>query len=469
MNRKNKIIFIIILILGIFLRVYKLYNVPMGIHVDEAGMFVDANTLARFNTDRHGVEYPIYLENFGEGQSIMYAYIVMLLIKIFGSSIYLIRIPSVFFGIMLMIFSYLIAKELNHEKDGLILMLLVAICPYFIQSSRIGLDCNLLLPFLTISLYIYIKAIKAKKNYLFLLAGLSFGFCFYTYALSYIVIPLFIIISTIYLLKQKEIDVKKIILMYIPIIILGLPLVLFILVNYGVLNEFKILNFSICRIPIFRAQELGISNILDNLFGIIVLLSYDFLDYNSLKHFGTIYYICIPLFIYGLIKFNKKNGIEQIIKIMLISCYIATLLIQNININKANYIYFSIIYVVFLGIENLPAKIKRIFIFLIIINMMFFSTFYFKNIKLDKFYFDDELYTISKENYKRIIGENLIIISDNNNPEIYIQMGMIDKVDNVNELTVSDKDSNMCITINKDECKKRKKHEYNRYTLYYND
>ena len=154
---------------------------------------------------------------------------------------------------------------------------------------------------------------------------------------------------------------------------------------------------------------------------------------------------------------------------MLISCYITTLLIQNININKANYIYFSIIYVVFLGIENLPAKIKRIFIFLIIINMMFFSTFYFKNIKLDKFYFDDELYTISKENYKRIIGEDLIIISDNNNPEIYIQMGIIDKVDNVNELTVSDKDSNMCITINKDECKKRKKHEYNRYTLYYND
>jgi len=469
MNRKNKIIFIIIVLLGIFLRVYKLYDIPKGIHVDEAGMFVDANTLAFFNTDRHGISYPIYLENFGEGQSIMYAYIVMVLIKIFGSNILLIRIPSVFFGILLIIFSYLIAKELNHEKEGLILMFLVAACPYFVQASRIGLDCNLLLPFLVISLYIYIKAIKTKKTYLFLITGISFGLCFYTYALSYIVIPLFTIISIVYLIKKKMICIKQALIMFISMFLLAIPLIMFILVNYGIINEFKILFFSINKISVFRAKELGIGNAIENILGIVELLSYDFLDYNSLKYFGPIYYINIPMFIYGLIVLNKKKPLEKIIGIMFFVGYIATLLIQNININKANYIYFSVIYIVFLGILNISKKNRQKFMILLIINLIFFTVYYFKNVKLDKYYFDDELYLISKENYKKIIKNNVEIKSENNNPKIYIEMGLVDKIKSIDELNMHQNKNSICITIKEKTCENKEKYEYKRYNFYYDN
>lgn len=188
MQKKEKITFSVILLLGIIVRIYKLYEIPNGIHIDEAGMFVDAGMLEKFGVDRNNHSFPIYLQNFGGGQSVMYAYITAILIKIFTCSYFLIRIPSLIFGILVIILSYFITKELTDKKQALFVMAMASFCPYFIQSSRIGLDCNLLLGMSLISVYTYIKALKNKKNYLFIITGILFGLFFYTYAISYIYI-----------------------------------------------------------------------------------------------------------------------------------------------------------------------------------------------------------------------------------------------------------------------------------------
>ena len=437
-NKKQKIIFMIVLTIGIIVRIYKLYDIPNGFHVDEAGMFVDACMISKFGVDRHGVKFPIYLENFGGGQSIMYAYLTALLIKIIGCSYSLVRVISVIFGILVIIFSYLISKEFLDKKESLLIMTMVSLCPYFIQASRIGLDCNLLLGMSLISIYLFIKAIQKEKQQLFILSGIFFGLCFYTYAIAYIYIPIMLFLCIIYLIINKKIKIKNLLFFIIPIVLLATPLVLFIMVNYGIINEMKILGITISKIPLFRSGEIKISNFFTNIFKTTDLLSYDMNEYNALPLFGTIYYTLIPFYTIGTITYTKKFltelknkifNLENIIYISLLSNYIIFMIIEYPNINKLNSIYFSMIYITLYGIKFIKKqKFKRIIKGLLIMNFICFSIYYFKfNNKSENRYFDDEIYKIVNNNYELINNKEIVIESKNSEKKIYEQLGRIKK------------------------------------------
>lgn len=190
-NKYYKYIISTILIILIFTSTYKLGKVPYGLHVDEAGMAYDALSLANFKVDRFLNKYPVYLINFGGGQSAMYAYLSMILIKIFGYSNIIIRIPSVITRILLSISAFYIIKDEKNKIKNIIFLLLLTISPYFIMQSRWGLDCNLLVGFLTISIFILYKALKKDNIYMLFLSGMFFGLSLYTYALSYLIIYIY--------------------------------------------------------------------------------------------------------------------------------------------------------------------------------------------------------------------------------------------------------------------------------------
>ena len=107
-EEKYKIIMIIILIVGIFTRFIAIDKVPIGIQVDEAGMAYDAYCIANYGTDRFDNPYPIYMINYGGGQSSLYTYLAAILIKIFGFSLFIIRMPAFIFSIIYIIIAYLI-------------------------------------------------------------------------------------------------------------------------------------------------------------------------------------------------------------------------------------------------------------------------------------------------------------------------------------------------------------------------
>ena len=87
---------------------------------------------------------------------------------------------------------------------------------------------------------------KARKNYQYIIAGILVGLTLYTYALSYIIIPMFLLIWIIYMLYMKKIKIKQIILLGIPIFLLALPLMYMLLLNN---NIFSKTTFGIFTIP----------------------------------------------------------------------------------------------------------------------------------------------------------------------------------------------------------------------------
>ena len=89
--RKSDIIvwgmFCAVACIALFLHLFCISDIPGGINVDEMGMGYDAWCLAHFGVDRYLKEYPIYLMNFGGGQSALYAYLCATLFRLFGLSV----------------------------------------------------------------------------------------------------------------------------------------------------------------------------------------------------------------------------------------------------------------------------------------------------------------------------------------------------------------------------------------------
>ena len=74
-----KVIYLVMALLASLMHFYKLGSIPYGLHIDEAGMAYDAFCLANYSVDRYLNHLPVYLVNFGNGQSALYAYITAIL------------------------------------------------------------------------------------------------------------------------------------------------------------------------------------------------------------------------------------------------------------------------------------------------------------------------------------------------------------------------------------------------------
>ena len=100
---------------GVLTRIIGLGDIPIGINVDEAGIMQDAYCIANYGTDRFGNNNPLYMINFGGGQSALYTYIAAFLINIFGYNLTVIRIPALIFSIIYLIFAFLITKYFKNK------------------------------------------------------------------------------------------------------------------------------------------------------------------------------------------------------------------------------------------------------------------------------------------------------------------------------------------------------------------
>ena len=369
-NTKEKIYFIIlvlILLVGIITRVFKFGEIPIGINVDEAGIMYDAYCIANYGTDRFNNSFPVYMINFGGGQSALYTYIAAIFIKIFGFSLTVVRIPALFFSILYMIFAFLLVKDLKNKKLAILLEFLIVIVPWHFMQSRWAMDCNLMSAMMLISIY---ALVKSKNKIMYFLAGLLFGITLYTYALSYIILPIALILLLGYMLYIKKIKLMDIIILFIPLILLAIPLILNLLVNWGVINEIKTPYISILKMWLFRTGEINLNNIFHNIIKMFqVMFAFDINDYSTFPIFGTLYYISIPFAILGFIKSIKeviKNikeksfSLDIIMIVNFISVFICGILVEP-GIERINAIYISLIYYIALGILYVSENRKYIF------------------------------------------------------------------------------------------------------------
>lgn len=301
----NRFLAVVLLLLFIPIHLYALGELPFGMYVDEVGMAYDAWCLANYGVDRYLKPFPVYLTNYGGGQSAMYAWLAAGLIALTGStSTALLRLPGAAFGLMTMTFGALVVHEImgkKHPKAWFVFGLFYLICPYFTMAARFGLDCNLMLGMSTAFLYAVLRAAKLGRMRDYALAGLSGALTLYTYAVSYIPVALFLLFSLVWLVRMRRFRWRNIAAAAVPFAVVAGPLIAMQVINLFDLNEVTLFGmFTLTKLPHYRTDELGFGNLLGGLIGAIrSALTHDVYAPNAPFQFWTMYPLSVPFAVIG--------------------------------------------------------------------------------------------------------------------------------------------------------------------------
>lgn len=183
----------LIIVLGGTLRFARLGGIPAGMHVDEASISVTAHIMNLTGRDEKGARFPLYPQSTWNPKHPVYFYPRAAAIAIFGMSSWAARLPSALFGTLLILLTYLLCMELFENRAvGLTAALLIAVSPWHTHLSRIGIEAPALPAIFTLGLLFLLKGIKKKRAYL-VIGAILMGLCFYTYPVSIVFVPLFIL------------------------------------------------------------------------------------------------------------------------------------------------------------------------------------------------------------------------------------------------------------------------------------
>lgn len=352
-----------------FTRLWQLTELPRGLHIDEAAMAYDAWSLSQYGVDRHLKSWPVYLANFGGGQSSLYSFLCAFLFKLFGYNIWLVRFPAVMFSLLNVIFGMKLVRNIYPQNEYLPTATgyLLVLCPYFIMSSRFGLDCNLMLGMSTVFLYCLMRAIGSGKIIRYAVAGMAGGILLYTYALVYVILPLFLVLMILYLLRVKKFLLKGWLTMSVPLGILAFPLVLVQIVNIFDLPEFQLGCFTITKLDTYRLSEVGSFQIEKMILALHSIFLNDDLAYNSIPGYPNLYGVTIVFWAVGLLAAlvkiirslrcrkmeNLAIGLFWFLCVFWLECHVAS------NVNKINGIFFTVILLAVAGMTTLADACSR--------------------------------------------------------------------------------------------------------------
>ena len=363
LKHKEFAIFFICMI-GVFLFHLCSYN-RFGYYVDEIGSMYDAYCISNFGVDRWLQSYPIHFLNYGDGQSAIFVYILSFLFQLFGYEKWVIRLVPLFFHIMTIYFigKWMGLYDKKLEKYGYIFS---SILPVFYLLFQFGLESHFMLSFSAAFLYFLCKGIKTQKSIDFLISGIFAGLTFYTYVLSYIGIPIFLILFGIYLWKTKKISIKQILIFFLPVLCLGFPLLIVQIINILNLESFTLLGITFPKFLIYRGNELGFSKFFSNLYETFIHTNfYENTVHLCIPTFGNIYYISIPFLMIGFISHCKKmkeNEISAACIIWAISFYILAGLLQedgSLTNTRLNALYLTKIPFLIEGIKISLYALKK--------------------------------------------------------------------------------------------------------------
>lgn len=251
---------ILLLLLGALLRLVYLSRVPGGLHQDEAFVLLNSYDLFHEGQDSAGYTFPVYMSSWGDGQSAMYSWLLtpLLLLNKGIPTTFLGRLPQALIGILTLWCVYCLMKEMFGRIAGLWALFALSICPWHIMACRWALDANLAPGFLMFGLYFFIRGLH--DNRYFLLSALFYGLSLYCYAVIWTMLPFLLAMQLIYGIRFHKIHCNRYnFLAVLLLFLLALPLLLFVLINQGILPEISLSWITIPRTSGYRGGEVAFS------------------------------------------------------------------------------------------------------------------------------------------------------------------------------------------------------------------
>ncbi len=232
-----------IVILAAVLRLWGLGGIPPSLDWDEAAWGYNSYSILQTRADEYGKFLPVAIRSFNDYKPALYAYLDLPSIAIFGLNNFGVRFPDAIFGVLSVLTTYFLVKEMFKRRDlALLAALLLAISPWNIQFARfthegiVGLELNLLM---------VLFFLKGIKNPIFLsFAAFFAGLALYSYQNEKLFVPLLALAAiAIYSKDLLKLPRKYLVSAILVGALVALPMVIYVFTTPASLTRAKGASF----------------------------------------------------------------------------------------------------------------------------------------------------------------------------------------------------------------------------------
>ena len=353
----------LILLAGILLRTLYLGSFPPGLNQDEASIGFDAWSLLRWGMDRNGDAWPVLFVSWGSGQNVLYAYLSLPFLALFGLSSASLRLCAAFWGGVSLLAFWLLARRTGGKGFGLLALALLALNPWHLCLSRWALESNLLPAFLLLGVWM-LRYVDRSPWFLCASAAL-FALGLYAYGTAFLFLPLFLLGASIRLLRRGKVKLRHYLIALDIFALIALPLALCQLRNALGLPGTKLLWMTLPALTETR-QTATVSFSFGHLaeLGKLLWRQSDGLPWNSAGPFGLFYglpgaaFVLLGLgsLIVRLCRGRLEDGRFYVL-LSLLAGLAASLFIE-VNINRVNFLFLPLIWCQAEGLALLHRRLK---------------------------------------------------------------------------------------------------------------
>lgn len=391
MNKIVKASLIIIVLVALVLRFYKLDSVPPSLNWDEVDAGYNAYTIANWARDEWGNFLPLVFTSFGDDKHPVHIYLTVPFVKLFGLFDFSVRSSGALVGVLSVIAIFFLARLIfKSDQAALLSALFLTISPYHLQFSRGLWEVNFALFFFFLGLLLFYLSVY-KKGWLFSFSVISFGLSILSYHSSKIIVPpVVLLLFTLYfknLLKLKS-------NFYIGMVILVAFAVLLIfeprLLGAARVKQTQFSKDEIEKTRIFQKTKNEFFGLLEVTFNQYLLHftpqylfeTGDQNPRNSVKKFGQFLKIDLAFLVIGLFYLIKlRSKVTLVLLVWLLLSPIPSSLVSHApNATRALFMMGSMHLISALGaykiLEKLKSKTARIvilLIFLVFLGVELFS------------------------------------------------------------------------------------------------
>lgn len=183
---------IVVLLISLFLRIYKLSLLPFGFWYDEAD-----NGLNALQIFSNPMNIPVFAPSTRLPAHLIY--LIAISIKFLGQTVFSVRIVSVLFGVGTAAAAFLAGRELfGSRRIGILFAFLLAVSRWDLVWSRIGMH-GITVPFFELLTFgLILRALRLQRFKDYLIAGLvmGLGLCFYVPFRFFPLIMIILLIAT---------------------------------------------------------------------------------------------------------------------------------------------------------------------------------------------------------------------------------------------------------------------------------
>ena len=202
MRSKALVFLLLVVVLGSFLRLYRLSEFPPALNWDEVSHGYNAYSVLKTGVDEWGKKLPLLnFRAYGDYPLPLNLYLTAPFIFFLGLSEFSIRFPHAILGILTIVSTYFLAYGVTKKKSiGVISAFLVAVSPWTLFSSRFVVQSNVSVFLLTTSMAFFFN--RDKRAYFLPVSFLLLFLTLFSYHSTRIFSPLLLI--TILVVYRNE-------------------------------------------------------------------------------------------------------------------------------------------------------------------------------------------------------------------------------------------------------------------------